>query len=76
MFKKLKEKLSTTLMLKFLDFFKSFETHINANGFTIRGVLMEDRHPITLESKKLMRAQFKKQIHEKKLFIAVNCFKT
>ncbi len=51
MFKKLKEKLSMTLMLKFLDFSKFFETHINANGCTIGGVLMEDRHPLTVESK-------------------------
>ncbi len=63
-------------MLKFLDFSKSFETHINASGFTIGGMLMEDRHPITFESKKLMRAQLKKQIHEKKLLIIVSCFKT
>jgi hypothetical protein len=52
MLKKLKEKLSTTLMLKFLDFSKSFETHINASGFTIGGVLVENKHPITFESKK------------------------
>ncbi len=76
MFKKLKEKVSTTLMLKFLDFSKLFEIHINANEFTIGGVLMEDGHPITLEGKKLTRAQLKKEIHEKKLFIVLNCLKT
>jgi hypothetical protein len=76
MFKKLKEKLSTAFMLKFLEFSKSFEMHINARGFTIGGVLMEDRHPITCESKKLMRAQLKRQIHEKNLFIVISCFKT
>jgi hypothetical protein len=45
MFKKLKEKISMTFLLKFLDFLKLFETHIDASGFTIRGVLIEDRHP-------------------------------
>ncbi len=60
MFKKLKEKISTTLMLKFLDFLKSFEMHINASGFTIESVLMEDMHPITFESKKIDESPIKK----------------
>jgi hypothetical protein len=60
MLKKLKEKLSTTLMLKFLDFSKSFETHINACGFIVGGVLMEDKHPITFESKKIDESPIKK----------------
>ncbi len=70
------EKISMALVLKFLHFSKSFEMHINASGFTIGAMLMEDRHPITFESKKLMRAQLKTQIHKKKLFIVVSCFKT
>jgi hypothetical protein len=59
MFKKLKEKLSMTFLLKFLDFSKLFETHIDASGFTIGGVLIKDRHP-PLKAKKLIRAQLKK----------------
>jgi hypothetical protein len=60
MFKKLKEKISTTLTLKFLDFSKSFEMHINASGFTIESVLMEDKHLITFESKKIDESPIKK----------------
>ncbi len=47
-------------MLKFLDFSKSFETHINACGFIVGGVLMEDKHPITFESKKIDESPIKK----------------
>jgi hypothetical protein len=39
-FKDSKEKLLSTPMLKFLDFIKSFEVHINANDFIISGVFM------------------------------------
>jgi len=34
-------------MLKFLNFTKLFEVHIDASDFTINGVLMQDGHLIT-----------------------------
>jgi len=52
----LKMKLLSTLMLQFLNFKKPFEVHNNANGFTIGKVLMQEKHPIAFESKKLARA--------------------
>jgi len=39
-FEDLKNKLSSTLVLKFLDFTKPFEVHTNANDFAVGGVLM------------------------------------
>jgi hypothetical protein len=45
-FKKLKLRLPTIPMLKFLNFTKPFEVHIDENGFAICGVLMQDGHPI------------------------------
>jgi hypothetical protein len=53
----LKNKLSSTLVLNFLDFTKPFEVHTNASDFIIGGVLMQDGHPIIFESKKLHGAQ-------------------
>jgi hypothetical protein len=52
----LKGKLSSSPMLRFSDFVKSFEVHIDASGFAINGVLMQEGHPITFESKKLAGA--------------------
>jgi len=39
-FEDLKNKLSSTLVLKFLNFTKLFEVHTNVNDFAIGGVLM------------------------------------
>jgi len=44
---------------KFLDFVKSFKEHINASGFMISRVLMQEGHPIAFENKKLLGAQLK-----------------
>jgi hypothetical protein len=40
MFKDLKEKFSSALVLKFPNFIKLFKVHNNANDFTIDGVFM------------------------------------
>jgi hypothetical protein len=52
----LKGKLLLTLVLRFLDFVKPFEVHMDANGFAISGVLMQEKHPIAFESKNLAGA--------------------
>jgi hypothetical protein len=39
-FEDLKEKLLSTLVLKFINFIKPFEIHINAKDFDIDGVFM------------------------------------
>ncbi len=57
MFEDLKNKLSFAPILKFLDFTKLFEAHIDANDFAIGGVLMQDGHLIAFESKKLYGAR-------------------
>jgi hypothetical protein len=47
----LKDKFSTSLVFRFLNFTKPFEVHTNANGFVIKGVLMQKGHPIAFTSK-------------------------
>jgi hypothetical protein len=49
-FEELKEKLSSTPILKFPDFTKLFKDHIDANDFAIYGVFIEDGHPIVGEN--------------------------
>lgn len=48
----LKERLFNSPILKFLDFTKPFEVHIDASEFVIKDVLMQERHPIAFENKK------------------------
>jgi hypothetical protein len=62
-------------MLKFPYFRKLFEVHIDASDFTIGGVLMQDAHPITFESKKLCGAQLRWLTCEKKKYAIVCCLK-
>jgi hypothetical protein len=59
MFEELNGKNSMILMLKYSNLPKSFEIHIDAIGFVIRGVLMPNGHVITFESKKLVKAPLK-----------------
>jgi hypothetical protein len=41
-FNLLKGKLSSTPVLQFTSFLKPFKVHVDASGFTIGGVLMQD----------------------------------
>jgi hypothetical protein len=74
-FEDLKNKLSFAPVLKFLDFTKLFEVHIDANDFAIDGVLMQDGHSISFESKKLYGAQLQWPTHGKELYAIVCCLK-
>jgi len=62
-------------VLKFLDFTKPFEVHIDANDFVINRVFMQDGHLITFENKKFCGMQLQWPIHEKELYIVVCCLK-
>lgn len=44
-------------LLKFLNFTKLFKGHTNASDFVIKGILMQDGHPIGFESKKFYGTQ-------------------
>jgi hypothetical protein len=49
----LKEKLTSSMVLRFPNLSIPFEVHTNANAFAIGRVLMQEGHPIAFESKKL-----------------------
>jgi len=51
-FKDLKKKLSSTLVLKFPNFIKLFEIHIDASDFTISAVFLQYGHLISFKKKK------------------------
>ena len=75
-FEKLKSKLSSLPVLKFPEFNKPFEVHMDVSDFAIGGVLMQDGRPIAYESKKLDGCQRRWPTHEKELFAVVHCLKT
>ncbi|XP_057822507.2 uncharacterized mitochondrial protein AtMg00860-like [Cryptomeria japonica] len=52
-FDRFKELMRTCPVLAILDFSKPFELHCGTLGEGLSAVLMQDRHPITYESKKL-----------------------
>jgi hypothetical protein len=60
-------------MLRFLDFIKPFEVHIDANDFVLGKVFMQDEHLIAFESKKFCGVQLQWPIYVKELYIIV-CF--
>ncbi len=62
-------------MLKFLNFTKPFEIHIDASGFAIGGVLMQDGHPIAFKNKKICGVQLWWPTHEKESYTVVCCLK-
>lgn len=52
-FEDLKVVVTKEPILVLPDFYKTFEVHTDASDFAIGGILMQDRHPIVFESRKL-----------------------
>jgi hypothetical protein len=63
-------------VLRFLDFTKPFEVHIDVSDFAIDGVFMQNGHLIAFESKKLCGARLRWPTHEKELYVIVCCLKS
>ena len=55
----LKRTLTSSGVLKYPNFNQEFEVHIDASGFAVGGVLMQERRPIAFESKKLTDSQLR-----------------
>ncbi|GJS47412.1 putative nucleotidyltransferase, ribonuclease H [Tanacetum coccineum] len=73
-FESLKEVIEE-LVLRLLDVTMSFELHTNASDFAIGGVLMQDRHPIAFESRKLYETKRKYTVQEKEMTAVVHCLR-
>ena len=54
-FEKLKTMVTSTLVFRLHDFEKSFKVYLNASDKAIRGVMMQDQHPVAFESRSWMR---------------------
>ena len=58
------------------DVYKTFKIHMDASDFAIGGVLMQDRHPIAFESRKLDEAEWPYMVQEKEMMAFVYCLRT
>ena len=58
------------------DFTKAFEIHTDASDFSIGGVLMQEKHPIAFESRKLNEAERRYTVQEKEMTAIVHCLRT
>ena len=58
------------------DHTKGFEVHTDASDFAIEGVLMQDRHPIAFESRKLNDTERRYTVQENEMTAIVHCLRT
>lgn len=74
-FDKIKSRLVAKLVLKLLDFDKSFEIHTNASNHTVGGVLVQNGHLVAFESWKLKSAKQHYSTHEKEMLVVMHCLR-
>ena len=71
-FEKLKAAISSESVLRLPDFELPFEVHTNTSNKEIGGVLVQEKHLVAYESKKLNDAEQKCSAHEKKFITVVH----
>ncbi|MCF8704065.1 hypothetical protein L3055_11050, partial [Corynebacterium sp. MC-02] len=75
-FENLKAAMSKEPVLALPDFSRPFEVHTDASDFAIGGVLMQNRHPIAYESRKLNETERRYTVQEKEMTAIVHCLRT
>uniref|UniRef100_A0A1S4CL82 Reverse transcriptase/retrotransposon-derived protein RNase H-like domain-containing protein n=1 Tax=Nicotiana tabacum TaxID=4097 RepID=A0A1S4CL82_TOBAC len=75
-FEGLKTAVTEEPVLALPDFSKTFEVHTDASDFAIGGVLMQDKHPIAFESRKLNETERCYTVQEKEMTAIVHCLRT
>nr|GEW43303.1 hypothetical protein [Tanacetum cinerariifolium] len=74
-FESLKKAVMEEPVLRLSDVTMPFELHTDASDFAIGGVLMQDRHPIAFESRKLNETERKYMVQEKEMTTVVHCLR-
>ncbi|KAG8376249.1 hypothetical protein BUALT_Bualt09G0043400 [Buddleja alternifolia] len=69
----LKQAVSSEPVLKLPEFDKPFEVQTDASDRAIGGVLVQDKHPIAFESRKLKDAEMRYSTHEKEMTGVIHC---
>ncbi|RVW12104.1 Transposon Tf2-8 polyprotein [Vitis vinifera] len=75
-FENLKKVVTEEPVLALPDHTKVFEVHIDASDFAIGGVLMQDRHSIAFESRKLNDTERRYTVQEKEMTAIIHCLRT
>ncbi|KAK0573647.1 hypothetical protein LWI29_011364 [Acer saccharum] len=74
-FEELKKAISEEPVLVLPDHTKAFELHTDASDFAIRGVLMQEGHPIAFESCKLSNTEQRYTVQEKGMTAIIHCLR-
>ncbi|GKE59631.1 putative nucleotidyltransferase, ribonuclease H [Tanacetum coccineum] len=74
-FESLKKAVMEEPVLRLPDVTMPFELHTDASYFAIGGVLMQDGHPISFESRKLNETERKYTVQEKEMTAIVHCLR-
>ncbi|KAG8374924.1 hypothetical protein BUALT_Bualt10G0046200 [Buddleja alternifolia] len=69
----LKQAVSSEPVLKMPEFDKPFEVQTDASDRAIGGVLVQDKHPIAFESRRLKDAKMRYSTHEKEMTGVIHC---
>ncbi|KAL0305330.1 UNVERIFIED_CONTAM: hypothetical protein Sangu_3037600 [Sesamum angustifolium] len=69
----LKQAISSQSVLKLPQFDKPFEVQVDASDRALGGVLVQDKHPVAFESRKLKDAELRYSTHEKEMTIEIHC---
>lgn len=75
-FEGLKVAVREEQVLTLPNFVKTFEIHTNASDIAIDGVLMQDRHPVSYESRKLNKVKGRYMVQEKRMTTIVHYLHT
>ena len=62
-------------MLKLSDYGEPFEVHTDASDFAIGGLLMQEGHPVTCESRKLNETKRRYPVHKKEMTVMIHCLR-
>ncbi|KAL0303326.1 UNVERIFIED_CONTAM: Retrovirus-related Pol polyprotein from transposon [Sesamum radiatum] len=74
-FDNLKRAMVTDPMLALPDMSKPFVVETDASNFALRGVIMQDDHPVAFESRKLKDVEWRYSVHEKELLAVIHCLR-
>lgn len=74
-FEELKHAVSEEPVLMLPDYSKPFEVQTDASDFAIGGVLMQERHPIAFESRKLNETERRYPVHDKEMTAIIHCLR-
>ncbi|KAK4380988.1 RNA-directed DNA polymerase [Sesamum angolense] len=69
----LKQAISSQSVLKLPQFDKPFEVQVDASDRALGGVLVQDKHPVAFESRKLKDAELRYNTHEKEMTAVIYC---